>query len=255
MVRGLDVFREHFSRFEDRYTIIGGTAVFVAMDTAGLAARATKDLDIVICIETLDPEFAESVWEFVERGGYEFRQKSTGEVAFYRFYEPSDGTFPHMLEFFSRKPDVIVLPADSRVTPIPVADEVSSLSAILLDDDYYRLVRAGSTNTDGLTVLPAEYLIPLKAKAWLDLSGRKAAGEPVSGDDVKKHRNDILRLSQIVPPTARVDAPDSVKGDIGRFVEKGLPAGCEPTALGIRGIGLGDVQALLRTVYGLDMGS
>ncbi len=39
---------------------------------------------------------------------------------------------------------------------------------------------------DGVTVLDAAYLIPFKAKAWMDLTDRKAAGEHV---DSKTLRN------------------------------------------------------------------
>ena len=34
----------------------------------------------------------------------------------------------------------------------------------------------------GVTVLDAAYLIPFKAKAWMDLTDRKAAGEHVDID-------------------------------------------------------------------------
>lgn len=30
-------------------------------------------------------------------------------------------------------------PEEARITPIPVDEDLSSLSAILMDDDYYRL--------------------------------------------------------------------------------------------------------------------
>ena len=58
MVRGLDVFRRRFAGLEDRYVLIGGTAVDIAMDDAGLRFRATKDLDIELHVESLDVEFA-----------------------------------------------------------------------------------------------------------------------------------------------------------------------------------------------------
>ena len=54
MVRGLDLFREHFAAFKDRYVLIGGTASFLALEEAGIEFRATKDLDIVLCIEAFD---------------------------------------------------------------------------------------------------------------------------------------------------------------------------------------------------------
>lgn len=58
MVRGLNVFRERFAGCEDRYVLIGGAAVEIAMDVAALAFRVTKDLDIVLHVESLDAEFA-----------------------------------------------------------------------------------------------------------------------------------------------------------------------------------------------------
>ena len=56
------------------------------MEEAGLAFRATKDLDIVLHVEALTPAFGEAFWKFVEDGGYEIRQASdTGKPIFYRF--------------------------------------------------------------------------------------------------------------------------------------------------------------------------
>lgn len=71
MVKGLDLFREHFSGFRDRYVLIGGTACDLAMTEAGLSFRATKDLDIVLCVEALDVEFAKAFWAFVAAGRYQ----------------------------------------------------------------------------------------------------------------------------------------------------------------------------------------
>jgi hypothetical protein len=42
-----------------------------------------------------------------------------------------------MIELFTKRPDVIVLPEDAMLTPLPFDEEISSLSAILLNDDYY----------------------------------------------------------------------------------------------------------------------
>lgn len=48
MVKGLDIFRQHFAAVADQYVLIGGTAATLAMEEAGLDFRATKDLDIVL---------------------------------------------------------------------------------------------------------------------------------------------------------------------------------------------------------------
>ncbi len=70
MVKGLDVFRERFRGFAGRYMLIGAAACDLAMGQAGLEFRATKDLDIVLCVEALDTAFVDAFWEFVREGGY-----------------------------------------------------------------------------------------------------------------------------------------------------------------------------------------
>jgi hypothetical protein len=103
MVKGLEVFREHFRNFADHYVLIGGAACDIAMTGAGLPFRATKDLDIVLYVEALDAAFVRAFWEFVRMGGYEVQEKSTGEKQFYRFQKPANADNPFMLELFSRQ--------------------------------------------------------------------------------------------------------------------------------------------------------
>jgi len=133
MVRGLNLFRDYFKDYTNKYILIGGTACDLAMERMGLYFRATKDLDIVLILEALDIEFVNTFWSFIKEGRYKNRQRSTGKKLFYRFYDPKKEAFPYMIELFSRKPDVFELPLDSHLTPIPVDETVSSLSAILFN--------------------------------------------------------------------------------------------------------------------------
>lgn len=64
--------------------------------------------------------------------------------------------------------DFIVLQDDAMITPIPIDEEISSLSAILLNEAYYELLKNGQMIVDGIPVLTLTCLIPFKAKAWLD---------------------------------------------------------------------------------------
>ncbi|HSX38412.1 MAG TPA: hypothetical protein VLE95_06240 [Chlamydiales bacterium] len=89
MVKGLDRFKEHFSAYSDSYLLIGGTACTLAMKEVGLDFRSTKDLDIVLCLESLHPKFGLAVWEFVKHGQYANLQKSSGKRLFYRFHSRS----------------------------------------------------------------------------------------------------------------------------------------------------------------------
>ncbi|MDZ7830929.1 MAG: hypothetical protein U5L07_04180 [Desulfobacterales bacterium] len=194
MVRGINRFRDYFKDHSDKYVMIGGTACDIAMSRMGLDFRATRDLDIVLVVEAVDAGFGSLFWEFVKEGQYQNKQKSTGKSLFYRFDAPKDETFPYMLELFAREPDILELSPDSHLTPIPIDEQASSLSAILLDDDYYDFIISGKSLVDGLPLILQEYLIPLKAKAYLDLWQIKNDGGRIDSKDLKKHKNDVFRV-------------------------------------------------------------
>jgi len=63
-----------------------------------------------------------------------------------------------------------IIPAIRTIDP---AGDPLSLSAILLDDDYYSWLRAGRRVVDGLPMVRAEHLIPLKVRA-LELLHQKS---------------------------------------------------------------------------------
>jgi hypothetical protein len=255
VVRGIDLFKKHFELFDNAFVIIGGTASMLLMEDSGLEFRGTKDIDVVLYVEALTREFAEAFWDFVEEGGYENTQQSTGKRLFYRFYKPRNAAYPEMVELFSRKPDAINLREGSHLTPIPIDEEVASLSAILLDDSYYSLAQVGRKTIDGLPVLGAEYLIPFKAKAWLDLSQRRYAGEAVDEKHIRKHRNDVFRLYNIIVLEERVELGSKVAGDLSAFLDEMKDADINLSQLGLRHTTLAELLGNLRAVYGLDSGS
>lgn len=252
MVKGLNQFSMHFKDFNDRYVLIGGTACFLALDEAGLEFRATKDLDIVLCLEALDAEFAKVFWGFIKLGRYKNTQKSTGKKLFYRFYDPEDDTFPYMLELFSSIPDALKISDESHLTPIPVGEEQSSLSAILLDEGYYNFIHSYKIDIGGIPTIPPEIIVPLKAKAWLDFINRRDAGKTVDSNDIKKHKNDVFRLFQIIDPVTRITLPDVIKGDMQRFIKE---LAADPLqSLKLFGLGstkLDEIIGLIQTIYKL----
>jgi hypothetical protein len=251
MVKGLEIFREHFRNYADRYVLIGGAACDIAMTDAGLAFRATKDLDIVLYVEALDAAFVRAFWEFVRTGGYEVQEKSTGEKQFYRFQKPTNADYPFMLELFSRQPDVLQVADDSHLTPLPSEEDVSSLSAILLDDDYYDFIRAGRQEIDGIPMVGAARLIALKARAWLDLTEREKRGEKIDSKTIKKHKNDVFRLYQILDPDSDPAAPDPVKNDMREFISRMSAEEVDLKALGLRTGTRDDILAEIAKVYRL----
>jgi hypothetical protein len=218
MVRGIDSFRDWFADFSENYVLIGGTACDLLLSEAGELFRATRDIDMVLIAETMSAEFGLRIWEYVKLAGYKQRLKSSGMPEYYRFSKPSTSEYPAMIELFSRRIEGISLPRDAVLTPLPIDDEVSSLSAILLDNDYYDFLRAGVTIADGIPVISAAHLIPLKAKAWLDLTKRKAEGGQVDSKSIKKHKNDIVRLTTLLSPDLNVVLPGAIALDITMFL-------------------------------------
>ena len=100
-----------------------------------------------------------------------------------------------MIELFARAPIGLKIAFGHKLTPLRTEDLVSSLSAILLDDDYYKFILENRVITEGLPVIAAVGLIPLKALAWLNLKESKEVGEQIDSRDIKKHLNDIEKIS------------------------------------------------------------
>ena len=218
MVKGLNKFKEYFKDFPGSYVIIGGTACDIIIGAAGLKPRATKDIDIILIVEALTPDFVRHFWEFIKDGNYEKREKSTGERKYYRFLKPVNTDFPHQIELFSRKPDILDLEGEPHLTSIPVDDDLSSLSAILLNDVYYRFTIAHCIIEDDLNRANTEALICLKAKAFLDMQARKDKGEMVDDGDIRKHKADVFRMALFLTPEMVFILPDSIKTDLQLFV-------------------------------------
>ena len=180
--------------------------------------------------------------------------KSTGKKLFYRFYDPADETFPWMLELFSRVPDALELREDAHLAPIPVEDEASSLSAILLDDVYYRFIQDCKDMSFSITAVPPRGLIPLKAKAWLALSRIQEEGEKINQRDIRKHKNDVFRLFQIIAPDTRLELPEVIAKDLNRFltsVEADPPQSLKPFGLG--SMQVHEVTKTIRAIYQLGL--
>lgn len=251
MVSGVESFRKWFAEYTDQYTIIGGTACDLLMSEDGLDFRATRDIDMVLIVESLTPEFGRRFWEYVKAAGYEHRNKSTGEPQFYRFSKPSSREYPYMIELFSGRVDAIELPEDAVLTPLPLDDEISSLSAILMDADYYQFLREGKIVLNDIPVLDAAHLIPFKAKAWLDLTERNRNGEHVDSKNIRKHKNDVFRLSILLTSDIRVILSAAIRSDLKKFFSAMEAETIDLKAFGIRSQSQQEILQKLKTIYGL----
>ena len=248
--RELDTFRVYFNDYKDQYVLIGGSATKLVLEDAELTARATKDLDIVLCAKALTKEFVDRFWEFIKSGGYEIKKKSNGNSVFYRFEKPVNESYPYMIELLSEKATYFES-IEQVALPLILNDDVVSLSAIILNQEYYDFLMDNKMELDGIVLADERLLIPLKISAYLDLKKRREEGETVKGDDIKKHKNDVFRLSMLLSEIPLLNVPSTVKNAVKVFIEE-LPNESDSLRnLGLKNLTIESVVELLKIVYGI----
>lgn len=199
MVKGLNIFREFFSGYEEQYVLIGGAACDIIFESNEVSFRATKDLDVVLIVEALTPEFGGKLWEFIEKGGYR--------------------------------------------------NKLTNLSAILLDEDYYKALISGKVIENNISVLKPEYLILFKAKAYMDLRARRESGENVDSNNIKKHKKDILRICSELILEKTDKLPVTVETDIHNFIHILEKEPYDDNSLKMYGVNNDDIIQLLKSIY------
>lgn len=220
-MEGLDKFREAFKDFSDNYVIIGGTACDITMTGTEVCARATHDIDMIIVVERMTPQYGEQFWQFIREARYRPEKSKTkdGESPKYEMYRFVDGNpgYPEMIELLSRHPDALGEPKGLIIEPLPIDGELSSLSAIIMDDDYYQFTIEHSRLTDDIRHADSAALIALKARAYLNLLQDKQNGKHVNSKDIKKHRSDVLK-NVVIMTEDEVPAPASIVECVKEFV-------------------------------------
>lgn len=248
MVKGLDAFRKYFADYEEQYVLIGGAACDILFESNDMNFRTTRDLDMVLIVEALTPEFGEKFWNFIVEGKYRNKATNGSNPQFYRFDKPEDDTFPKMIELFCRGD--FRLKNAKGIAPIHIDDDVSSLSAILLDDDYYKVLLNGKVIRNGLSVLRPEYIILFKAKAYLDLKRRRDLGEKVDSRDIEKHKKDVLRIASELMIEKVEELPIAVDIEIHSFIDLLEKEPFDQNSLKRYGLQNEDVVELLKRVFG-----
>lgn len=249
MVIGLEKFKEYFADYSGCYVVIGGTACDHWLSEAGLKPRATDDIDLILIVEALTPEFGGQFWNFIKAGGYTQRERSPDKREYFRFIKPVQDGFPVQLELFSRVPDAFQLPDEAVFTPIHLDDSLSSLSAILLDEAYYTYTLSQSREENGLHLAEPQSLIALKARAFLNLTKAKADSRKI-----RKHAGDVFRLGTQLTAADRFEPPASIHQDLREFMEAiapGMPGREMFKELGTPGVTPQNVYDLLLDAYQL----
>lgn len=215
VVPGLRHFADYFRGHSDQFVIIGGVATNYFLVENDLVGRRTRDIDLAVLANPNQP-FADKLREYVTAGGYQIESDAGGHARNYRFRNPQVVDFPKQVEIFSTAPLSLQLRPGQTIVPFATSPGLQSLSAILMDDDYFTLVKATLVVREGMPLLSSDGLVPLKARAFLDLDRRRRDGERIDGADIKKHRNDVFRLLQTFGLETFV-LPESIKTDLRSF--------------------------------------
>lgn len=252
-MNGLEKFKEYFADYSANYVVIGGAACGLYADLYAQTPRVTHDIDTVLVVEALTSDFGKMFWQFVKDAGYSSQETSQGKHEHFRFRLPASTDFPEQVELFSRDIGILSAPADARLTPIPVDDDLSSLSAILMNEDYYHYTITHSELVDGVHIAQRESLICLKCRAYIDLANRRAQGEAIDSRKINKHKRDVFRLVAMLEPAERYVVPADLLQDIHMFadmVRADMPNSDALKAIGIYRASAEDVlQQLLNAFF------
>ena len=212
MVRGLELFSEHFEAYKDDYIIIGGLATAMVMKQLGFMSRATKDIDLIILIDD-NEDFLKELLKFIKQGGYRTKQRTNHDNKhnLFRYLDPEDTTYPEQIELFTVHSDDSVILSGHYIIPVDTPEAYPYLSAILLNDDYYSLLLENSDFIEDVHLATPLALIPLKIHAYLNLTEQGSS-------DAKKHLNDVIRLAAILDGEKKIELKSLPKDEFLTFM-------------------------------------
>ena len=217
--RGIDHFLGHLKGLESEYVVIGGGAAAILMDQEGLEFRATRDVDLVL-LTNASVALNARISDYIQLGGFKIKEATEGTPKYFRFRDPDDVAFPEMIEIFARNEQKIELVEGQYIIPVQ-NDTLARISAILLDDEYFSIIKANCIRGgSGVSIINALGNICLKARAHREMSERKALGEQVDEKDIKKHRNDILRIAVMLKGDERLVLGLRPKTDLKMAIDK-----------------------------------
>lgn len=199
MLTGFDKFSEVMRNHCEHFVVIGGTACEAALENTGITRQhVTKDIDMVIVIERLAPDFISQLWHFFVEGEYKASRKTnvSGQsvYALYRFVQSARTDYPAQIEILARQTEYVFGDNETHIEPIVEDESQYNLSAIIMDDDVYQFTIDHWEEYRGVRMASPTALVCLKARAYLNLLKDRASGIQVNSSDIKKHRRDVFLL-------------------------------------------------------------
>jgi len=209
---GLSHFEHYFRELKENYVVVGGFATIMLLDKEmDDHGKATYDIDLVL-LTTTSAQMADKIKSYVKEGAYTIQKGQKEEYQYFRFVEPKVDGFAKEIELFAAEEYGIELDEDQRIIPIDPEEGIYSLSAIMLDKEYFEMIKNNIVDIEGVPCSNPQATILLKMSAMYDLSHR--------GDKKwKKHRRDILKLALLLTGEERIVLTGRMIEDVHFFIE------------------------------------
>ena len=210
---GLSHFQEYCKEFDEQYVVVGGFAtVMLLNEELGEGhGKATFDIDLVLLTNN-SVELAQKIKQYITDGKYDIQVGKKDQYKYYRFNNPKEENFAKEIEIFASNENELKLDDGQRILPIDPEDGLYSLSAIILDPEYFEMIK---NNVNKSTVAPCtntQATIMLKMSAFYDLKKRE-------DNKWKKHRRDILKLSLLLTGEEEIKLVGRMKEDFDSFIQ------------------------------------
>ncbi|MBU1958270.1 hypothetical protein KJ680_07685 [bacterium] len=241
---GLNHFENYFSDYRDHYVVVGGFATLMLLDKQLEGhGKATHDIDLVLLTNS-SVTMSRRIKSYIKEGDYTVQKGEKDLFSYYRFFEPKIDGFAKEIEIFTVNEQKFELDENQRIIPIDPEEGLYSLSAIMLDNEYFEMIK---NNIDDSNQVPCTNTIAtmmLKISAFYDLKAR--------GDDKwKKHRRDIIKLALILTGEERIELKGRMIEDVRLFMEHmdELNDKIIKQITGMKGISQSDIVEVLSEVF------
>jgi len=242
---GLSHFEEYFREFKDDYVVVGGFATLMLLDRhLERHGKATHDIDLVL-LTSSSIEMAQQIKRYISEGKYTIQKGKKDAYLYYRFLNPEIEGFAKEIELFASDEQSLKLEDNQRIIPIDPEEGLYSLSAIMLDKEYFEVIKKNIDHSHQVPCTNTIATIILKISAFYDLKNR--------GDDKwKKHRRDIIKLVLILTGEENMPLEGRMIQDFNLFMEhiEQLNDKMVKQITGLNGISKDDIVEVLHGVYG-----
>ena len=209
---GLNHFEEYFKDFRESYVVVGGFATLMLLEKQLEGhGKVTQDIDLVL-LTTASAEMAQKIKAYVTEGEYTIQKGQKDNFSYYRFVNPKVENFAKEIELFAVNDHALVLDEGQRIIPIDPEEGLYSLSAIMLDNEYFEMIKNNIDNSNRVPCTNTLATIMLKISAFYDLKSR-------SDDKWKKHRRDILKLVLLLTGEEYLELKGRMVEDVELFMK------------------------------------